>query len=173
VTLPTLISRRRFAHLGAAGAVGLATGFSDKEGVIDPSLSLKSRHLLTLSLKFRSTVERPNEPQELLSITGGHFTGSRLQGVVHAGGGNWLVVQPNEQIEINIRATLQTQSNDLINIWARGIMDNRHYQDGSLTRITPVFQTASLAYAWMNKIVTVGRGKRIQNVDLYEVYEVL
>ncbi len=173
MTLSTLISRRRFAHLGAAGAACLATGFSDKDGVIDPSLSLKSRHLLTLSLQCRLPIEQQLEPQELVKITGGHFTGNRLQGVVQAGGGNWLVLQPSEQIEINIRATLQTPSNDLINICARGIIDNRNYQEGTLARITPVFQTASLPYAWLNKIVSVGRGTRMQDVDRYEIYEIL
>ena len=172
--LPTLISRRRFARLGAIGATGLATGLSsDKDEFIDPSLSLKGRHLLTLSLKCLLPAERQFGPQELLSISGGYFKGNRLQGIVQSGGGSWLVSQPNGQIEINIRATLQTESKDLVNIWSRGIVENPSYQEGTFSRITPVFQTASPSYEWLNRIVTVGRGKRTQDVDLYEIYEIL
>jgi hypothetical protein len=40
-------------------------------------------------------------------------------------------------------------------------------------RTTPFFETASPAYAWLNKIVAVGVGERRPRDVVYEVFEIL
>ncbi len=40
-------------------------------------------------------------------------------------------------------------------------------------RTAPFFETSSPAYAWLNKIVTVGVGDRQPDGVVYEVFEIL
>jgi hypothetical protein len=40
-------------------------------------------------------------------------------------------------------------------------------------RTTPVFETASPRYDWLNRIVAVASGRRESSGPVYEVYEVL
>ena len=40
-------------------------------------------------------------------------------------------------------------------------------------RTTPVFETASPKYDWLNRIVSVATGRREKSGPVYEVYEVL
>ena len=40
-------------------------------------------------------------------------------------------------------------------------------------RVTPVFETASEKYSWLNKIVTVGIGQALPTGVAYKVYAIL
>jgi hypothetical protein len=40
-------------------------------------------------------------------------------------------------------------------------------------RSTPVFETASQKYDWLNRIIAVGTGRREPSGPIYEVFEVL
>jgi len=40
-------------------------------------------------------------------------------------------------------------------------------------RMTPIFETSSTKYAWLNCIIGVGTGRRESTGPIYEVYEVL
>lgn len=40
-------------------------------------------------------------------------------------------------------------------------------------RIAPFFETASKRYAWLNRILTVGIGHRVQAGPIYYIYEIL
>jgi hypothetical protein len=40
-------------------------------------------------------------------------------------------------------------------------------------RVTPLFETASQKYGWLNRIVSVGIGQRLPQGLIYDVYEIL
>jgi hypothetical protein len=40
-------------------------------------------------------------------------------------------------------------------------------------RSTPVFETASPKYDWLNRIISVGTGRREPSGPIYEVFEIL
>ena len=111
-------------------------------------------------------------PRRIVPVTGGTFEGPRLQGVVLAGVGDWLIRRPDGASELNVRATLQTDDDALIYVWYRGII---HTPAGGETywRTTPVFETASDKYSWLNRIISVGVGQTIPGKAAYRVFQIL
>ena len=89
-------------------------------------------------------------------------------------------------MQLDVRATARTDDGHLIYIWYRGIMHappeilERMIQgerdiDPSeyYFRTTPVFETGSEKYRWLNRIVAVGVGRRTETGVAYTVYEIL
>ena len=54
-------------------------------------------------------------------------------------------------------------------IWSGEEIDPSEYY----LRNAPFFETASDKYGWLNNIVSVGVGKRVRNMAIYDIYEIL
>ena len=118
-------------------------------------------------------------------VTGGTFDGPKLRGEVLPGGGDWFLIRPDGARELNIRETLRTDDGHLIYISMRGIVlfspellqrirrgeavDPSEYY----FRTTPVFETGSEKYGWLNRIVAVGVGTRLPTGVVHTVYAIL
>lgn len=107
-----------------------------------------------------------------VAVTGGKFEGPKLKGTVLTPGGDWLVRRPDGGSILDVRATLQTDDQQLIYISYRGVMftpkGGKQYW-----RTIPMFETGSDKYAWLNHIVSVGTGIPTPGKAVYRVFEVL
>ena len=111
-------------------------------------------------------------PRRIFPVTGGVFRGPRLRGRVRGGGGVWRIDRPDGTSELNLRATLETCDGELIWLWSRGIA-RRAAGGPAHVRTTPVFETASARYGWLNRLVAVAVGRDEPRRAEYRVYEVL
>ncbi len=160
------VTRRWFARVGALGAAGLSLG--TVAGGAAPRL--RSTLLMELALDVAGAHEAG--PRRIIPVTGGTFRGPRLRGRVLGGGGGWRIDRPDGAGELHLRATLETDDGELIYLWSRGIA--RLPAAGTpYVRTTPVFETASARYGWLNRLVAVGVGRDEPERSSYHVYEIL
>jgi hypothetical protein len=151
-------------------------------------IPLRSELLFTL-------VGRVSPPQEIgtvplgqrriIPIEGGEFEGPKLRGSVLPGGEDCMLVRPDGAAQIDVRMTLQTDDGDLILMRYGGLRHGPKDVMDRLARgetvepteyyfrITPLFETGSRKYAWLNRIITIGTGHRLANGPVYYVYEIL
>lgn len=118
---------------------------------------MRSRPLLTLRLTTAPTQNigaGPYGTRVTFPITGGSFEGDRLRGQVLAGD-DWTIQRPDGVMELDLRATLQTDDGALIHMTFEGIRD-----DGApgapYFRTLPRFETGEAKYAFLNRLLAVG-----------------
>jgi Protein of unknown function (DUF3237) len=150
---------------------------------------IQTRHLFTLTADVPGIVELGATPQgtrRIATVSGGTFRGERLSGKIQSvPGGDWILVRPDGATILDVRVTLETDDRQLIYMTYRGV---RHGPAEVMARLakgeavdpasyyfrtTPVFETASPKYDWLNRIVSVATGRREARGPVYEVYEVL
>ena len=150
---------------------------------------IQSRHLFTLSLEVPRIVDlgsTPNGARRIANVSGGTFKGERLSGTIEpAPGGDWILVRDDGAMVLDVRLTLETDDQQLIYMAYRGLRHgpadvmarlSRGEQVDPATyyfRTTPVFETASPKYDWLNRIVSVATGRRESIGPVYEVFEML
>lgn len=132
----------------------------------------------------RDLGETPLGRRRIIGISGGEFSGPRLQGRILPGGADWQVIRPDGVAFLDARYTLETADGALIYV------NNKGYRHGPkevidrlargedvdpalyYMRATPWFETAAPAYAWLNRTVCVATGARraaAVELDFYEV----
>jgi hypothetical protein len=101
------------------------------------------------------------------------------------GGGDWLVKRADGVNALDVRITLQTDDDELIYAHYPGLSHSSEEVAERLNRsdpvdhseyyfrTTPLFETASAKYAWLNRIVAVGVGRRMPGQVGYRVYAIL
>ncbi|HEY40964.1 MAG TPA: DUF3237 domain-containing protein [Dehalococcoidia bacterium] len=127
----------------------------------------------------------PQGNRAIIYVTGGTFEGPKLKGVVLPGGGDWYTVRPDGTGILDVRALARTDDDHIIYTYYRGInytppevrerMNKGENVDPSENyfRITPVFETASEKYSWLNRIVAVGVGQMTPAGVTYKIYTIL
>ena len=127
----------------------------------------------------------PHGVRMIYYVTGGTFKGPEISGKVLPGGGDWILMRPDGAGELDVRATLCTDDNELIYVRYRGILEispeiMEQIQSGTEVdpseyyfRTAPVFETASEKYGWLNRIISVGVGTALTNRVSYKVYRIL
>lgn len=127
----------------------------------------------------------PHGNRQIIYATGGTFEGPKVKGVVLPGGGDWSILRPDGVFELDVRIVLRADDNHLIYTYYKGINDatlevaikiisgevidpSKYY-----FRITPIFETASVKYGWLNRIVAIGTGKLTPAGVTYRIYTVL
>lgn len=144
---------------------------------------LKSEFLLALTAELEPPQMIGKTPQgnrQVFYAKGGTFEGPKLKGTILPGGGDWLRHRPDGASELDVRATMQTDDRQLIYVHYRGIIHRpeRGKGDGgeaaaTYFRTTPVFETSSEKYSWLNRIISVGVGRSVPNGAAYRVYRIL
>lgn len=124
----------------------------------------------------------------VFGAAGGSFHGPRLRGEVLAGGGDWTLFRSDGTMTLDVRLTLRTHDDVLLHMtyggrWVTppelradmadpakrfGIDPARYY-----FRTTPLFETGSEQYGWVNDIVCVGSGYLVQGGVAYKVAKVV
>jgi hypothetical protein len=127
----------------------------------------------------------PHGNRQIVYLRGGTFEGPKIRGVVLPGGGDWLIHRSDGVIETDVRSVCRTDDNHMIYTYFRGIADIApgaalKLISGEVVdlpiyyRVTPVFETASEKYSWLNRIVAVGIGSLTPAGTTYKrVYTVL
>jgi hypothetical protein len=151
-------------------------------------IPLRSEFLFTLVGRVFPAQEIgtvPSGQRRIVPVEGGEFEGPKLRGSVLPGGSDCMLVRPDGVAQPDVRMTLQTDDGDLILMRYGGL---RHGPQAVMDRlasgeavdpteyyfrITPLFETGSQKYAWLNKIITVGTGHRLPIGPVYYVYEIL
>jgi len=152
---------------------------------------------LQSQLAFEASIDLDQETAQLVGdtprgtlligyIKGGTFEGPRLKGEVLPGGGDWIRVRADGVVrEPDVRLTLRTDDGHLIYMSYRGIFKippellQRILRGDPVNpseyylRTTPVFETASEKYGWLNELVAVGVGTRTSTGLDYQVYAIL
>lgn len=130
----------------------------------------------------------PEGFRAIYCVTGGSFQGERLNGkFLSQAGADWARVRPDGSISIDVRTCAQTDDGALIYITYLGRLaipavlreqvlnleaSERPDPSQYYFRVTPLFETASEKYAWLNNICAVGVGRVVQGGVAYSVYSV-
>jgi hypothetical protein len=56
----------------------------------------------------------PHGTRVIVPITSGHFEGPRLRGKILPGGGDWTLLRADGVLELDLRATLETDDGALV-----------------------------------------------------------
>jgi Protein of unknown function (DUF3237) len=135
---------------------------------------LESELLYKIDLSLEAGVELGKTPlgkRVVYPIKGGTFEGPKLKGKVRPIGGDWVLRLDSATTKLDVRLVLETDDGQLISNTYTGIVRNN--LDGTTYwRITPVFETSSKKYAWLNYLIAVGVGKFREGGVSYEVYAI-
>ncbi len=113
------------------------------------------------------------------------MVGPQVNGEVLPGGGDWLVVRPDGTVVLDVRAAFRADDGQVVYVYYRGInhappevrerMSRGETVDPSEVyfRTTPVFETASEKYDWLNRTVAIGIGRTTPSGVAYHVHAVL
>ena len=125
------------------------------------------RPLMLLRLSTAPTQELggPHGGRVTFPITGGSFEGDRLRGKVLSAGSDWTVKRPDGVVELDLRATLETEDWALIYLTFGGLRDDGA-KGGPYFRTTPRFETGDDRYAWLTRTVFVGEGRLLPHTGV-------
>jgi Protein of unknown function (DUF3237) len=133
---------------------------------------VQSRSLMVLRLATAAIEEVGTTPHGRLSIfpiIGGSFEGERLRGRVLADGGDWVTALADGTLELDLRATLETDDGALIHMTFTGVRDDAN----EYFRTLPRFETAAPKYAFLNRLVAVGIGEIRPDGPMHTIEEIL
>lgn len=152
-------------------------------------MELTSRPLMVLTAHLAAP--QINEPtplgrRKIVPVLGGTFEGERLRGTVDpAGGHDWALERADGHLVLDVRLVLHTDDGASILMTYHGIrsgpaevldrLARKEPVDPSeyYFRIAPRFETGSPAYAWLNDIICVGIGERLDVGPRYTIFEIL
>jgi hypothetical protein len=131
--------------------------------------------LYKINLSLEAGVELGKTPlgkRVIYSVTGGTFEGPKLKGKIRPTGDDWLVRIDSVTTKLDVRLLLETDDGQLISNTYTGIVHNN--PDGTVYwRITPLFETSSKKYGWLNYLIAVGVGTFGKGGGVtYEVYAI-
>ena len=133
-----------------------------------PASDLQSKFLMELLLDVDPQLDAGYT--SIAPVTGGSFSGARLRGNVHNGGADWIT-QVSGHSSLDVRITLETEDGAIIFMTYKGVVARA--DSGLYWRVTPVFNTASEKYDWLNHKVFVGKSKQIEGKVAYDIFEIL
>jgi hypothetical protein len=130
--------------------------------------------LYKIDLSLEKGIELGKTPvgtRVIYSIKGGTFEGPKLKGKVKPIGGDWVLRLDSLTTKLDVRLLLETDDGQLISSTYTGFV-HKNTDGTTYWRITPVFETSSNKYAWLNYLIAVGVGKFREGGVSYEVYAI-
>lgn len=135
---------------------------------------LESEFLYKISLSLDKPIDTGKSPfgtRIAYPVKGGTFEGPKMKGKIRPVGEDWLLKVDETTNRLDVRLVLETEDGQLIACNYTGIVHNN--PDGtSYWRITPLFQTSSKQYDWLNYVVAVGKGSFQDGSVTYEVFAI-
>jgi hypothetical protein len=110
------------------------------------------------------------------------WTSRRTLVIRPPGGDDWVLVRRDGVSQLDVRITLRSEDGSLIFVNYRGLSNiaadiRARIAKGKdvpssyyYFRITPLFETASDKLAWLNRLVTIGIGKRTAKGVAYDIF---
>jgi hypothetical protein len=135
---------------------------------------LETEFLYKISLTLDTPIDIGKLPigkRVIYPITGGSFEGPKIKGKVRAFGADWVLRLDSITTKLDVRLLLETDDGHLISNTYSGIVYNNS-NGTTYWRITPVFETASKKYEWLNYLLAVGVGSVSKGGVSYEVFEI-
>ncbi len=150
---------------------------------------LKHSPLLTLSLTvdFAAIVsigKTPSGLRRIAPVTGGTFSGDRLNGTVLPGGNDWVINRADGVMVIDVRLLLKTDDGVMIYLTYQGrflaepeamarfakgaVLDAGEYS----LAISAKFECGDPRYDWLNNVVAIGTGEQTALGPVYSIFEV-
>jgi len=126
----------------------------------------------------------PQGMRQIFPVKGGVFEGSRLKGKILPGGGDWALIRTDGAVQLDVRGTFQTDDGALIYGTYGGLIVAEPAVFGRLLQaedvpldeyyfyVNPMFQTGAPEYAWLNKLIAIGRGKVVPGGVEYRIWAV-
>jgi steroid delta-isomerase-like uncharacterized protein len=139
---------------------------------------------VTMDVTVLDVGPTPAGHRRIVRVEGGTFAGPRVRGVVLPGGGDWVLERGDGSRRLDVRVTLRTDDDALIYASYAGVFDGAPDVLQRLTagetvdesayyfRTAPLFETASPRYAWLNRLLAVGYGRRMSTQVAYSVYAI-
>ena len=144
--------------------------------------------VLKLNVSFAEMIDIGSTPvgrRRIVPVSGGQFSGARLNGIVRPGGADWVLNRADGVMLVDVRLTLETDDKVLIYLsyqgsfraapdvmlrFARGErLDDKEYQLRTVAR----FETGDARYRWLTDMLVVGAGlQRAEGVE-YHLFEIL
>ena len=135
---------------------------------------LKYEFLYELEATLDSTINLGKTPlgnRLIHPVTGGFFKGPKLKGEILPIGADWALLFDSGVKKLDVNIVLKTDDAAIIYVTYNGFIFRE--EDGSLYfRVTPIFETSSEKYSWLNHTIAVGIGRRIQGGVAYTVYAI-
>jgi hypothetical protein len=150
-------------------------------------MTLKSEFLGSLDIELGESHPIEGTPagsRRIDVFRGGSFKGPRINATVISGS-DALLRRHDDAMQQDVRLTLRTDDGEAIYVTYRGV---RHASPEIMARIAkgeaveqhqyylrcaPFFEAGAGRYAWLNRIIAVGVGRRAPQRVTYEVYEIL
>ncbi|MEY4870049.1 MAG: hypothetical protein RIS11_1243 [Pseudomonadota bacterium] len=150
---------------------------------------LKHSPLLTLSLTvdFAAMVsigKTPSGLRRIAPVTGGTFSGDRLNGTVLPGGNDWVINRADGVMVIDVRLTLQTDDGAMIYLTYQGrflaepdamarfgkgeLLDPSEYSLAIVARL----ECGDPRYQWLNNVIAVGTGEQTRTGPVYSIFAI-
>ena len=175
---PTL-SRRQLVQFGAVAVLPQLGAQAQTAPAVEP---LRSVFLMDLIAETAPAI--PAGSRNIVPVRGGTFEGPKLKGTVTGPGADWTMRRPDGATILDVRLILQTDDNQRIYVTYRGVIYRPPQQPAAggtpaasaaptYFRITPVFETTSPKYDWLNRIVAVGSAFTVPGNAAYHIYEIL
>jgi Protein of unknown function (DUF3237) len=126
----------------------------------------------------------PEGMRQVFIVKGGTVEGPRIRGKLLGGGGDWALIRSDGAIQLDIRATVQTDDGALVYGTSGGLIVAEPAVVGRLLQgedvslgeyyfyTNPVFQTGAPQYSWLNQLIAIGRGKVVPSGVDYRVWAV-
>jgi hypothetical protein len=127
----------------------------------------------------------PYGERRVIDIVGGAVEGPKLKGRILPGGADWQLIRADGAAHIEARYAIETETGARILVTSEGLRHGPAEVMAKLARGEPVdpalyyfrtamrFETADPATDWLNRILALARGARMQNAVRLDVYEVL
>ena len=149
---------------------------------------LPHSHLITLALDvdfvgIKVIGETPAGLRRIARVTGGSFSGDRLNGIVIPGA-DWAINRPDGVMLLDVRLILQTDDDALIYLTYQGrflaeapalerfkkgaMLDASEYS----IAMTAKFECGAQRYRWLNDVVAVGSGRQAATGVTYSIYQI-
>jgi len=133
-----------------------------------PASELESEFMMELLLDVAEQIDAGHT--RIAPVSGGTFSGPGLNGTVLPGGADWIT-QVSGHSALDVRITLQTDDGAHIYMTYRGIVHNG--ENGLYWRVTPLFDTTSEEYDWVNHVICVGKSKQVEGKVAYDIFRIL
>lgn len=135
---------------------------------------LESEFLYKLSLTLDAPFDIGKLPlgkRVIYPVNGGSFEGPKMRGKVRSFGADWVLRLDSVTTKLDVRLLLETEDGQFISTTYTGIVYNS--PDGkTYWRTTPVFETSSKKYEWLNYLIAVGVGSMSKDGVSYEVFSI-
>lgn len=152
-------------------------------------MELQSRPLMVLTAHLGAPQMNEATPwgrRKVVPVLGGTFEGERLRGTIDSlGGHDWALERTDGHLVLDVRLVLRSDDGATILMTYHGIrsgpaevlnrLARKEPVDASeyYFRIAPRFETGSPDYAWLNDLVCVGMGERLDVGPRYAIFEIL